>query len=189
MQTQQQPENRGPAHILLIGVAVLVAIGVIGRLVPHWPNFTPVVAIAVFAAYAFRGGPLAWIVPLAVMAISNAIIGGYEWGVMAGVYAALLLAVAIGRFAFREGASLFSVGAASLASALVFFLVTNFAVWAFGAHGTAYAMTPAGLIACYTAALPFFKYLLAGTAFWAGVLFGGHALAGRFLPRRHTSAS
>lgn len=189
MQTQQQPQNRFPTHMVLIGVAVLIALGVVGRLIPHWPNFTPVVAIAVFAAYVFRGGPLAWIVPVAVMAISNAVIGGYEWGVMAGVYAALLLAVAIGRISFRGGASLFTVGAASLASAVVFFLVTNFAVWAFGAHGTTYAMTPAGLLACYTAALPFFKYLLAGTAFWAVVLFGGHALAGRFLLRRQTTVS
>lgn len=189
MQTQPQPQNSFPTHLALIGVAVLVAIGVIGRLVPHWPNFTPVVAIAVFAAYVFRGSALAWIVPVAVMALSNAIIGGYEWGVMAGVYAALLLAVAIGRFAFREGAGLFSVGAASLVSALVFFLVTNFAVWAFGAHGTTYPMTPTGLLACYTAALPFFKYLLAGTAFWAAVLFGGHALAGRFIARHRAAAS
>lgn len=176
-------ETKLPAAVLYAGVAVLIVLGVIGRLAPHWPNFTPVVAVAVFAAYVFRSGPLAWVVPVAVMAISNAILGGYEWGVMASVYAALLLAVAIGRASFAKGGSALAVGAASLASALAFFVMTNFAVWAFGAHGAAYPQTLAGLIACYTAALPFFKYLLAGTAFWAAVLFGGHYLAGHFLAR------
>lgn len=184
-----QSEGRLPTGIVILGVVALVALGVVGRLVPHWPNFTPVVAIAVFAAYVFRAGPLAWIVPLAVMAISNAFIGGYEWGVMASVYGALLLAVAIGRFSFANSGSAFAVGAASLAAALAFFLVTNFAVWAFGAHGAAYPQSWAGLVACYTAALPFFKYLLAGTAFWAAVLFGGHALAGRLLAKRDLARS
>jgi hypothetical protein len=182
-------QSRFPTHLVLFGAAVLVALGVAGRLLPHWPNFTPVVALAVFAAYAFRTSLLAWVVPVAVMAISNAIIGTYEWGVMASVYGALLLAVAIGRVSFQGGASGFTVGAASLASALAFFVITNFAVWAFGAHGTAYPMTAAGLIACYTAALPYFKFLLAGTAFWAIVLFGGHALAGRLLSRYRTAES
>lgn len=169
--------------LLAAGVLALIAIGVAGRLVPHWPNFTPAVAIAVFAAYAFRGSLLAWIVPIVVMLVSNMVIGLYEPGVMAGVYAGVLLAVAIGRFAFRGGASLFAVGAACLGSAVAFFLVSNFAVWAFGAHGTTYPMTLSGLMACYVAALPFFKYMLAGTAFWALVLFGGHALATHALTR------
>lgn len=180
-------EGKFPAGAILLGVAILVALGVIGRLAPHWPNFTPVVAIAVFAAFAFRSGLLAWAIPAAVMLISNVILGGYEWGVMASVYVALALAVLIGRFSFGNGASVFSVGAASLASALGFFLITNFAVWAFGAHGTAYPMTLEGLIACYTAALPFFKYLLAGTAFWAILLFGGHALATRAFSGRRAA--
>lgn len=170
----------------VLGAAVLVTLGVIGRLVPHWPNFTPVVAVAIFAAYAFRTGPLAWIVPLAVMLISNAVIGFYEWGVMASVYGALLLSVAIGRISFRRGVSPFSIGAAGLLSAVAFFLVTNFAVWAFGSHGTTYPMTLSGLASCYVAALPYFKYMLAGTAFWAVILFGGDALAGRYLARRGT---
>lgn len=172
---------------VLLGVVILVALGVIGRLVPHWPNFTPVVAIAVFAAFAFRSNLLAWGVPLAVMLISNVVIGAYEWGVMAGVYLALALAVLIGRMSFGNGATIFTVGAASLASAVGFFLITNFAVWAFGAHGTTYPMTVEGLLACYTAGLPFFRYLLAGTAFWAILLFGGHALATRALSRQRTA--
>lgn len=182
-------QSRFPTHIVLFGAAALIALGVAGRLLPHWPNFTPVVALAVFAAYAFRSGVLAWVVPVAVMAISNALIGTYEWGVMASVYIAVLLAVAIGRVSFRGGTSAFAVGAASLASALAFFLITNFAVWAFGAHGTTYPMTVEGLIACYTAGLPYFKFLLAGTAFWAIVLFGGQALAGRVLSRYRAAES
>ena len=184
-----QNRNSLPATYVLLGVVALITLGVVGRLLPHWPNFTPVVAIAVFAAYVFRHGPLAWIIPLAVMFISNAIIGFYEWGVMAGVYGALLVAVGFGRVAFTKGTSAFAVGAASLASALAFFVITNFAVWAFGAHGQIYPMTLSGLVACYTAALPYFKFMLAGTAFWAVLLFGGYHLAGRFLITRESHGS
>ena len=58
---------------------------------------------------------------------------------------------------------------------MVFFLSTNFSVWLF--QGL-YEKTPAGLAACYTAALPFYRPMLAGDVFYAAVLFGAAALAG-----------
>ncbi|MGE0613938.1 MAG: DUF6580 family putative transport protein [Hyphomicrobiales bacterium] len=170
-----------PAAITAAAIFLLV-LGVGGRLLPHAPNFTPLVAVAVFGAFLFRGHMAAWIVPVAVLLLSNLVLGFYEPGVVGAVIAGTLLAVAIGRFSFRNGASLFSVGAASLGGALGFFLLSNLGVWAFGAGGHAYPHTVEGLAACFTAALPFFKNLLAGTVFWSVVLFGCHALARRIAP-------
>jgi hypothetical protein len=56
-----------------------------------------------------------------------------------------------------------------LASSLAFFLVTNFAVWAFGSM---YAANAGGLVTCYVAALPFLKYTIVGDLVWAAALFG-----------------
>jgi hypothetical protein len=61
-----------------------------------------------------------------------------------------------------------------VSSSLSFFLVTNFAVWAFS---PIYAANAGGLIKCYIAALPFLQNMLCGDLFWGIVLFGGYWLA------------
>ena len=77
------------------------------------------------------------------------------------------------------------IGGAALASAVLFFVVTNFGVWATSGM---YPPTFAGLQACYVAALPFFQNSLAGDLFFAAVLFGGFALAERSLPALRETA-
>ena len=61
----------------------------------------------------------------------------------------------------------------ALATSLIFFVTTNLAVWAFSGM---YSLDGAGLLQCYTAALPFLKYTVAGDLFWSVALFGGAAL-------------
>jgi hypothetical protein len=73
-----------------------------------------------------------------------------------------------------------------LAASVVFYLVSNFGVWL---QGKLYAMTWEGLGACYLAALPFFKNMLAGNAVYALVLFGGFALAQRYIGALQEPAS
>ncbi len=61
-----------------------------------------------------------------------------------------------------------------MASSILFFLVTNLGVWLwFGTYGPGFD----GLWHCYVAAIPFFRYTLAGDMFFATVLFGSYALA------------
>jgi hypothetical protein len=57
-----------------------------------------------------------------------------------------------------------------LSCSLIFYLSTNFAVWAFS---SLYSHDMAGLAQCYIAALPFLKHTVAGDLFWSAVLFGG----------------
>ena len=156
-----------------VGIVVLVAVSVAGRLLPHAPNFTPLAATVLFAGFFFRRAGAAISVPIAAMLASDAIIGFYDWRLMAVVYGSLLAPIGLRRF-LGDRASAGRVGLCSVASSVTFFLTTNFGVWMFGGF---YPHTLAGIIQCYAAGLAFFQYTLAGDLFWSAFLFGGHALA------------
>ncbi len=164
---------------------LLVAAGVATRLYfRDIPNFAPVAAIALFSGCFFRSRWTALCVPLLVMALSDLVVGGYEAVLMVAVYGMLALPVVM-RGAIRRlldfespSARRLAVSAAgllgcSLVSSLLFFAVTNSVVWATSAI---YEPTLAGLVSCYVQAIPFFRYTLAGDAFFAFALFGSYAL-------------
>ncbi|QDU91592.1 hypothetical protein Pla175_50220 [Pirellulimonas nuda] len=160
---------------------LLVAIGVVGRLVqPDW-NFNPIAAVAVFAGFWFGAPAAAMAVPMVAMALSNALLPGYDnlW-VMLSVYAALLLPPAIGRLVRAAKTTPTRVAALAtgcVAPAVLFFLVTNAAVWAFQSD---YPKDAAGLGASYAAGLPFLARSMAADTMYTGLLFGSAALAGCF---------
>ena len=156
---------------LLLALA-LIGLCVAARLLPHMSNFSPVAAAALFAGAMLGRRSLALVVPLAAMLIGDFVLGFYHWQVMATVYAALALPALIGMIARSSRVWLLAIGGA-LASALVFFVTTNFAVWAFTGM---YSLDGAGLVQCYVAALPYLKYTVAGDLFWSVALFGGAAL-------------
>ena len=82
-------------------------------------------------------------------------------------------------FAIIAVAAALRIAGATLLGSLQFFLVTNLAVWRLL---DSYARTASGLAACYLAGLPVFRNTVAGDALYAWVLFGGFAVAGRFVP-------
>jgi len=77
-------------------------------------------------------------------------------------------------FLLQKNRSALRVAGAAFISSILFFVFTNFGVWAFG---SLYPKTVEGLIACYVAAIPFFQNTLLGDALYTAVLFGGFALA------------
>ncbi len=179
-----ESENGGRAWTTdAVAFTLLVGGGVALRLACHdLPNFAPVAAMALFAGYFFRSSILALAVPLSVMAISDWFLGGYHWAMMALVYGMLALPVAFRgwlRRAFdlqhaQTAAPLVGLFSFGLLSSLLFFAVTNFGVWIwFGG----YERSLVGLGECYLAAIPFFRYTLAGDMFFSVVLFGSYALA------------
>ena len=89
----------------------------------------------------------------------------------------------VGYFGYVIGhrKSVMRVGAAALGSSVLFFVVTNFTVWA---AGTMYPKTIDGLLLCYTAAIPFFHNSLAGNVFYATILFGSYELFGQSVDSR-----
>jgi hypothetical protein len=156
----------------LLVIAVLVGLDVVARLIPHAPNFTPVAASALFAASVLRVRALSLLVPIVGMLLGDAVHGFYDWRMMAVVYGALALPACAACLSsrLREPHALVPV---MMASSLAFFVITNFAVWAFSSM---YAANADGLITCYVAALPFLKYTVAGDLVWAVVLFGSYWL-------------
>lgn len=84
----------------------------------------------------------------------------------------MLAIVAIGGL-IRSRKSWWNTAVASLASSVMFYIVTNLAVWAFESR---YPRNRIGLMTCYTTAIPFFRNSVAGDLFFAVILFGGFVL-------------
>lgn len=155
---------------------VLIAIAAALRVAPHPWNFTPVGAMALFSGAILKDRRLAFVVPLVALFAGDIFIGFHK--LMPIVYASFLINVAIGLW-LRNRRTVARVSAATLIGAIQFFVVTNFAVWAFG---LSYPRTPAGLVGCYVAGIPFFWNTLAGDALYATLFFGTFALAERLFP-------
>jgi hypothetical protein len=156
----------------LLLVAGLVALDVAARLLPHEPNFTPVAASALFAGTVLRIRGLAFVVPLAAMLLSDAVLGFDSSPLTLAIYALFTLPALVAYLPRRSRApGMFAP--MIIAYSLIFFVVTNAAVWAFSGI---YPATLAGLATCYAAALPFLPQTVIGDLFWAAVLFGGAAL-------------
>lgn len=141
------------------------------RLLPHPPNFAPIGALALFGGVYFSK-KLALIIPMAAMVISDIFIGSYEIKLMAFVYGSFLLSVILG-FWLKKHKKWPAILGSSILSAFLFFLLTNFAVWAFTPW---YAKTLSGIVQCYLMALPFFKNTLLGELFYVFCFFGGYEL-------------
>jgi len=154
------------------------------RLVPHPPNVTPIGAMALFGGAYFATRRTALLVPLTAMYLSDLVLGffvyDYGWfhGLMPFVYGSFAITVCLGLLIRRRVTPL-TVGGAAMTGSVLFFIVTNFGVWLVS-H--LYPKTMEGLVNCYVAAIPFFRNTLAGDVVYTMVLFGGFALAQRYMP-------
>jgi len=155
----------------LINPAIFVLIAALLRLLPHAPNFAPIGAMALFGG-AYLGRRSAIVLPLSAMFLSDLFIGFDSLESRLTVYGSFAAIGTIGIW-LKTHRSFQNVVLAALGSSILFFLVTNFGVWAFG---TLYQKTLAGLLTCYVAAIPFFRNSLAGDLFYTGVFFGGYEL-------------
>lgn len=170
-------------HVRLLALLTAILGAAALRLVPHPPNFTPIGAMALFSgAYLGRRG-LAFVAPLAALLLSDLVLGFYAG--MNFVYLAVALTVLIG-WALTKHRSPLRIGAAALASSVMFFVVTNFGMWLFSGI---YPPTADGLLACYVAAIPFFQNSVAGDLFYTALLFGGFAIVQRMLPQLRAGAA
>ena len=160
---------------LLVLVSIVLAAAA-SRLIPHPPNMTSLTAVALFGGAYFSDKRLAFLVPLVALFLSDLVLGFYHH--MEMVYLSFALIVGIGLLLQKRRTAL-PIAAAAVAGSVLFFVVTNFGVWAFE---SLYPKTLGGLIACYVAAIPFFQNTLFGDALYTAVLFGGFALLERYLP-------
>ena len=168
--------------VLVIGIILAAALA---RLVPHIPNVWPVDALALFGGAYLADRRLAFVVPLAAMAISDAFLGVDGLGTELAVYGCAAATVGLGIWVGRNR-SVLRIGSAAIAASLLTFVFTDLAVWAFG---TLYPHSLAGFIACYVAAIPFLRNELAGDLFYTALLFGGFALLERSVPQLRERAA
>ncbi len=157
--------------------SALVIFGVILRVAPHPWNFAPIGAIALFGGARFERRSFAILVPLLTMFLGDWIIGFHS--LMPVIYATYALIAVVGMLLRDRSASVAAVGGCAVLSASIFFVVTNFAVWAMG---TTYPKSAAGLAACYVAGIPFFGNTLASDVLFTAIFFVIFAVAERRFP-------
>lgn len=164
--------------------ALLLAIGILGRWAqPEW-NFTPLAAVAALGGFYFRRMFVAVLLPVSVLAISDLLLLPHNnWVVLVCVHAMMLVPLGLGRLARRaEGGRRWTTWAVcGVVPATAFYVVTNFAVWAFTGF---YDKTLVGLTASYVNGIPFYRTMLAGDVFYLTILVGCLALAGEVTSRR-----
>jgi len=162
----------------LLWVALgLVVFGVVMCLTSHPANLAPVGAIALFGG-AILPRKVGWWLPLAVMILSDAIIGFYH-GILF-TWLGFLLVGLLG-MSMRDQTNWFRVPFGAMCGAMIFFIVSNFGVWL---QGQLYPHTFAGLVTCYEMALPFFRNTFYGDFLYSWLFFGMYALAMHVVPER-----
>ena len=139
----------------------LVALLTLSRLIPHPPNFTPILGMAVFSGAMINKKFFAYLVPLLAMLLSDLYLGFHAS--MPIIYFSLAICVLIGTFIEARVTILNSFLSISL-GVLAFFLITNFMVW----YGSGmYEFSISGLMTCYFMALPFMQ-----NTFISSILYG-----------------
>ena len=165
--------------LILLSISIII----IGRVLPHPYNFTPLIAVALLSGYAFPNRLLAVVTPLFGFLLSDVIINNFIYtgyypdfiifnSGMIWTYGAVLIVAIFGSLFFNNISS-GKIVLASLSGSTIFYLISNFGVWAFSPM---YAKTLAGLLQCYSLALPFYGTSLIGDLIYCGILFGAYQL-------------
>ncbi len=169
-------------HVLLASGLIVVA--GLSRLAPHPGNFTAVGAMAIFAGNVL---PKRWsfVLPILALWLSDLLLNNIIYreyyptfslipSTLLVTYLPMLLVWGMSNLTLKT-AKPSSIMATSLLGSVLFFLVSNFFVWAGASH--VYSPNFSGLMVCYTAGLPFLLNQIAGDLFFCGLLFGMYSFA------------
>ena len=168
----------------ILGMVVFI---LVFRLLPHWPNVSPMGAFSMHTGANFKSpavgfGILLFAAWLSDFAINNILYGSYYQGIawftpgFLYIYLAYGVVFLIGRYIVRNRLTYGTMVLASLLGSVAFFLISNFGVWR---DSLLYPHTWQGLLACYAMALPYFGGTLFGDMLFNGILFGATAYLGR----------
>ena len=176
-------------QILFSAVVVLLIAG--SRLIPHTENFVPVFAMILFSTAHLQNKWHAIFISIGALWLSDLYLN--NWGaadqyfdiydeatgqLLVDIfilissplnYLAYIMIALVGIQIFKQSISLPKVFSSSLLSGIIFFLVSNFAVWL-------HPLYVKSLWTCYIDAIPFFRATLASNVFFSIILFGGYYL-------------
>lgn len=156
----------------------LILLAALSRIIPHPPNFTIVGALALFGGSMIPNRTMKFVIPLIALFLSDLVLNNTIYASegfsvlypgMVWIYASFVIIAAMGMTIKSFKVSSIAIG--SVSAALFFFVFTNFGYWM---SGVLYPLTATGLVACYSAALPFFGNTLASTVIYSTILFGGY---------------
>jgi len=160
----------------LIILVLVVVFATLLRFLPHPPNFTPIIALSIFAGVFISDRKWALLVPVSAMLVTDLFLGWHN--TIPYVYASLLVIVLVGR-SLRYHKTALSIFGGGVGGTMLFFIITNFGVWL---SGSMYPKTWEGVIACYIAAVPFLHYMMLGTLFYSAVFFGVFYIICKIIP-------
>ena len=143
---------------------VIIFITLFARLIPHVPNFSPLVAVALFSGVYLKKR-YSFLIPLSIIIFSDLIIGFHNTIIF--TWGSVLLIYFLGKNLAKRK-NLLTTVSYTLISSVLFFIITNFGVWLMGW----YPRTAAGLLNCYIMAIPFFRTSLAANLIYVGIMFG-----------------
>ncbi len=159
--------NQTHKNITVMVLWILIA--TLGRIVPHLPNMTPLMALSLLAG-ATLDKKYAVSIVLVSLLLSDAVLAyllGYPWlgGWSFFVYSGFILVALVGSKLSLSSkySKLFLV---TVFSSLGYWLWTNLGVWWFS-----YPHNLQGMIGCYVLALPFLRNAIVGDVMWVAVLF------------------
>ena len=145
-------------------IIVFILLGIITRIIPHPPNFTSLLAIALFSGAYIKNQYMAILIPLLIMFISDLIIG---LPISTSVYISFVFITLIGG-SLQNNTTGVKIIKSSILASIVFFIITNFTV--FITSGM-YTKNLLGFVECYIAAIPFFTNTLISTITYSIIMF------------------
>ena len=162
---------------------LLILVAVLARIIPHPPNFTPIIAIALFSGHILTKSNkvIGYLIPLIIMFIADLFIGFYSTIIY--VYLSIFIISIIGKRSHLFKSPKETTLTSTIGS-ILFFLITNTAVWF---HSEMYSKTITGLWSCYVMAIPFFHNTLISTLTFMGVIWITYTFSLKQLERESVS--
>jgi hypothetical protein len=168
----------------------MILLAALSRLIPHPANFAPIGGMALFGAAYYNKRYWAFLIPIVSMWISDLVLNNvvyaqyfdhFVWFYSGSLftYGAFALIVLFGMLTLKK-VRIPNLIVSALGASVIFFIVSNFGVWF---SGTMYPKDFSGLMACYTAGIPFFKNTILGDLVYSGILFGAFEWSMRRFPQ------
>ena len=158
----------------LISYTAIILVAIVARVIPHAPNFAPIGGLALFSGSHFKK-KIALVIPLTAMFVSDIFLGFHK--TVPYVYVSFIIIALIGSLIKNNKWQ--SLLLASLTSSVLFFLITNFGVWA--TRSMSYQKNLNGLMQSYAMGLPFFRNTIISDLFYSFSFFYGYRFLSNFV--------